>query len=119
MWKRCLPSSALVAIVALAQSITDLIDRCSGFVHSFGVNCLPHTNCTMTAMRIAEAVQQAVMAMEPIASAVAMHLGKQFGMFARHAVRLVCRPLVKAGIQGHDVVPGPPAAAGSRPACQA
>src|SRR5215469_16312767 len=103
MWKRVLPNLALAAVISLAQCVTDLLDRRPGLVHTFSVDRLADANRAMAAVGVAEAVEQIVMAVQTVA--VAMKLGKQFRMLARHPIRLVRGSGVEGGVQRHYVAP--------------
>src|ERR1700730_4436920 len=95
---------ALVPLVALAQSVADLFDRSSRLIHARRIDRFTDADPAMSAVIIAEAVQQVGMAVKPVASAIAVQLGQQLGMLARGRVGVVSRPGEHRGVQGHDVV---------------
>src|SRR5579871_1447672 len=100
MWRRFRPNLTLVPIVACAQGVADLFHRRAGLVHPLGIDRLAYADRAVSAMCVAEAVEQVVMAMEPIAAAVAMQLGEQFGMIAGGAIGLMRGAGVKGRVEG-------------------
>src|SRR5260370_5750925 len=84
---------ALVAAITIAQRVADLIDRGSRLVHARGVDRFTDANRAVPAVIVAEAVEQIVVAVQPIASATAVELGQQLWMLARGQVGVAHRSL--------------------------